>query len=223
MLTIVIPTLDAGDTLAATLAALGGAAFETETIVADGGSGDATRAIAEAAGARLIMAPRGRGVQLAAGAATAAGEWLLFLHADTVPAAGWATAVAGFMADSAHRLCAAHFRFALDDAAPAARRLERLVGWRCRVLGLPYGDQGLLMSRALYDQLGGFRPWPLMEDVDMVRRVGRRRLIALEVAAVTSAAAYRREGYVRRPLRNLACLALYYLGVAPGVIARTYN
>ena len=223
MLSIVIPTLDAGDTLAATLAALGGAAFETETVVADGGSGDATRAIAEAAGARLVAAPRGRGVQLAAGAAEATGEWLLFVHADTVPSAGWAMAAEAFMADPANARRAAHFRFALDDAAPAARRLERLVGWRCRVLGLPYGDQGLLMSRALYDEVGGFRPWPLMEDVDMARRIGRRRLVALEVAAVTSAAAYRREGYGRRPLRNLACLGLYYLGVAPRLIERLYR
>jgi len=223
VLSIVIPTLDAGDTLAATLAALGGTALETETIVADGGSSDATRAIAEAAGARLIAAPRGRGVQLAVGAAETTGEWLLFVHADTVLAAGWAMALEAFMANPANERGAAYFRFALDDAVPAARWLERMVGWRCRVLGLPYGDQGLLMSRALYDEVGRFRPWPLMEDVDMVRRIGRRRLIALEVAAVTSAAAYRREGYGRRPLRNLVCLALYYLGVAPRLIERLYR
>ena len=223
VLSIVIPTLDAGDTLGATLAALGEAAFETEAIVVDGGSRDATRSVAEGAGARFITAPRGRGTQLAAGAVAAGGGWLLFLHADTVPGAGWAAAVEGFMADSANTRRAAHFRFALGDAAPAARRLERLVGWRCRVLGLPYGDQGLLMSRALYDEVEGFRPWPLMEDVDMVRRIGRRRLIAFEVPAITSAVAYRRGGYVRRPLRNLACLALYYLGVAPRLIERLYR
>ena len=77
---------------------------------------------------------------------------------------------------------AGYFAFALDDAAPQARRLERLVAWRCRVLALPYGDQGLLISRALYDAVGGFRPLPLMEDVDLVRRLGRRRLAALPLA-----------------------------------------
>jgi rSAM/selenodomain-associated transferase 2 len=223
VLSIVIPTLDAGDTLGATLAALGEAAFETEAIVADGGSRDATRAVAERAGARFVAAPRGRGTQLAAGAAAAAGAWLLFVHADTVPAAGWAATVEGFMADPANARRAAHFRFVLNDASPAARRLERLVGWRCRVLGLPYGDQGLLMSRAFHDELDGYSPWPLMEDVDMVRRIGRRRLIALDAVAVTSAAAYRRGGYVRRPLRNLVCLALYYLGVVPRLIERLYR
>lgn len=223
MLSIVIPTLDAGDTLGATLAALGEAAFETEAIVADGGSRDATRAVAAGGGGRFVEAPRGRGTQLAAGAAAAVGEWLLFMHADTVLAVGWADAVGAFMADPANARRAAFFRLALDDAAPAARRLERLVGWRCRVLGLPYGDQGLLMSRAFHDELDGYSPWPLMEDVDMARRIGRRHLTALDAVAVTSAAAYRRGGYVRRPLRNLACLALYYLGVAPRLIERFYR
>ena len=71
---------------------------------------------------------------------------------------------------------AGYFDFALDDPTPAARRLERIVAWRCRVLALPYGDQGLLIARSLYDAVGGFAPLPLMEDVDLVRRLGRRRL-----------------------------------------------
>ncbi len=83
------------------------------------------------------------------------------------------------MADPANAGRAAVFRFALDDATPAARRLERVVAWRCRTLGLPYGDQGLLLSRALYDALGGFRALRLMEDVDLIRRVGRARLVFL--------------------------------------------
>ena len=84
----------------------------------------------------------------------------------------------------------------------AARRLERLVAWRCRVLALPYGDQGLLISRALYEAVGGFRPLPLMEDVDLVRRLGRSRLPPLPVPAVTSAERWRREGWRRRSARN---------------------
>ncbi|MEO5375143.1 MAG: glycosyl transferase family 2, partial [Alphaproteobacteria bacterium] len=148
---------------------------------------------------------------------------LLFLHADTRLAPGWAAAAAAFMAEPANAARAAAFRFALDDEAPAARRLERLVAWRCRVLGLPYGDQGLLLSRAFQDELGGFRPLPLMEDVDMVRRIGRRRLVMLEPAAVTSAVRYRRDGYLVRPLRNALCLGLYLAGVPTPVIARLYG
>ena len=113
-------------------------------------------------------------------------------------------------------------RFALDDSSDQARRLERLVAWRCRRMALPYGDQGLLISRALYDQVGGFRPLPLMEDVDLVRRLGRARLRGLEVAAVTSAEKWRRDGWRRRSARNLACLSLWYLGVPPKVIAKVY-
>ena len=124
-------------------------------------------------------------------------------------------------AGSAQR--AAVFRFVVDDEDVAARRLEALVAWRCRALGLPYGDQGLLIHRDLYRRVGGFRPLPLMEDVDIVRRIGARRLVVLEAAALTSAARYRRAGYLRRSLRNLACLGLYFLGVPPRLLVRLYG
>jgi rSAM/selenodomain-associated transferase 2 len=222
-LTIVVPTLDAAARLGATLAACAewrGA----EVVVVDGGSRDGTPDLARAAGARLVEAPRGRGTQLAAGAAAARGAWLLFLHADTRPAPGWAEAVRRFVEDPANRDSrAAYFAFALDDAAPQARRLERMVAWRCRVLALPYGDQGLLVSRTLYQAVGGHRAIPIMEDVDLVRRLGRRRLAALPVAAVTSAERWRRDGWTRRSARNLSCLALWFLGVPPAWIRRLYD
>jgi hypothetical protein len=91
------------------------------------------------------------------------------------------------------------------------------------VLALPYGDQGLLLPRALYDAVGGYRPLPLMEDVDLVRRLGRRRLAALPIQALTSAERWRRDGWRRRSARNLACLSLWFLGVPPRVIARLYS
>ncbi|MBG0808012.1 TIGR04283 family arsenosugar biosynthesis glycosyltransferase [Methylosinus sp. H3A] len=219
-LSIVIPTLDAAATLPRTLTALGA---EDDIIVVDGGSEDASVAIARASGARLEAAPMGRGVQLQAGAEAARGHWLLFLHADTVLEPGWRKAVEIFCADPANRRRAAVFRFALDDESAQARRLERLVAWRVRWLGLPYGDQGLLISRAFYDGLGGFRSLTLMEDVDMVRRVGGKRLTVLPKTALTSAARWRRDGWTRRSLRNLACLALYFLGVPPHVIRRVYG
>jgi hypothetical protein len=115
-----------------------------------------------------------------------------------------------------------HFRFALDDAAPAARRLERAVAWRCRALALPYGDQGLLIHRDLLAAVGGMRPLPLMEDVDLVRRLGRAKLGALDVAALTSAERWRQGGYLARSARNLLCLSLWFLGVPPHRIARIY-
>jgi hypothetical protein len=92
-----------------------------------------------------------------------------------------------------------------------------------RLLALPYGDQGLLISRALYDQIGGYRPLPLMEDVDLVRRLGRRRLAVLPADAVTSAARWRRDGWARRSARNLACLALHRLGMSEERVRKLYG
>lgn len=222
---IVIPTLNAARQIGSCHAALRAAAgrIALDVVVADGGSIDGTAAVASDLSARVIRAPRGRGPQLAAGAQAAEGDWLLFMHADTVLARGWAQAVERFALNPENRERAAYFRFALDDRRPAARRLETLVAWRCRLAGLPYGDQGLLISRAFYEALGGFRELPLMEDVDLVRRVGRRRLVALPVEARSSAERYRRDGYVLRPLRNLACLSGYFLGLPPRLIRRLYG
>ncbi len=214
--TVIIPALNAAASLGAVLAACVG----LPAVVVDGGSTDGTADLARRAGARVVAAPRGRGVQLAAGAAAAEGEWLLFLHADTRPGPGWREAVQAAMHDPTR---AHYFRFALDDPSPEARRLERRVAWRCRVLALPYGDQGLLIHRTLYAEAGGFRPIPLMEDVDLVRRLGRRRLAPMPAAALTSAARWHREGWRRRSARNLLCLSLWFLGLPPGVIRKLYG
>lgn len=219
-LSIVIPTLNAAATLPQTLASLEGA---RDVLVVDGGSEDGTVELARRSGVRVERAPRGRGLQLHAGAEAARGDWLLFLHADTQLESGWTKAVESFCADLANRRKAAAFRFSLDDRSVQARRLEQLVAWRVRWMGLPYGDQGLLISRELYGALGGFRLLPLMEDVDLVRRIGRRRLTVLPIAACTSAARWRRDGWLQRSLRNLTCLALYLLGVPPHVIQRLYG
>jgi rSAM/selenodomain-associated transferase 2 len=213
MLSVIIPALNAAASLRDTLASVAGA---DEMVVVDGGSHDGTPALAGGLGARVMSAPRGRGPQLAAGVAAARGEWLLLLHADTRLEPSWRRAVIGPGQ-------AGYFRFTLDSNDSRARRLERAVAWRSRVLALPYGDQGLLIHRDLLASVGGIRPLPLMEDVDLVRRLGRRRLVALDAAAITSAARWQRQGWYRRSLRNLACLALYFAGVPPRLIARLYG
>lgn len=216
-LSIIIPTFNAEAHLPATLAAI-----ETvgDVIVVDGGSRDATVALATAIGARVLTAPRGRGMQIAAGIAVATRRWMLLLHADTRLRNGWQSAVAAHMALGADR--AGYFRFVLDSSDSRARRLERLVAWRSRTLGLPYGDQGLLIHCDLLHSVGGMKPIPLMEDVDLVRRIGRSRLDALPVDAVTSAAKWERDGYLRHSARNLLCLSLWFAGLPPRLIVPLY-
>lgn len=217
-MTVVIPTLNAAAVLPGTLASLDN---QAEIVVADGGSTDGTRAVASAAAATVVMARRGRGPQLAAGIAAARTPWLLLLHADTRLQTGWEVAAAAHMQATPAR--AGYFRFALDSDDPRARQLERAVAWRCRVLALPYGDQGLLIASALLGAVGGVRPLALMEDVDLVRRLGRTRLTPLAADAVTSAAKWERDGWRKRSARNLLCLALWHAGVPPPVIKRLYG
>ncbi|MFO1162404.1 MAG: TIGR04283 family arsenosugar biosynthesis glycosyltransferase [Reyranellaceae bacterium] len=223
-LDVVIPTLNAGSSLARTLAALGTPDNLSLTItVCDGGSRDDTPSIAREAGARVVTAPAGRGQQLSAGAEAGKAPWLFFLHADSRPADGWSDAVRRFVSDPSNEDRAAYFRLRFDSPDPRARRIERLVRWRSRTLGLPYGDQGLVMTRTFYRRLGGFAGIPLMEDVDLVRRIGRHRLVPLASDMITSARRYVRDGWLLRPLRNLSCLALYFAGVPPHAIQRLYG
>jgi rSAM/selenodomain-associated transferase 2 len=219
-ISVLIPTLNAAASLPATLAALRGEV--AQIILADGGSTDGTPNIARAYGAQVITAPRGRGPQLRAAAEAASQPWLLALHADTCPGAGWQEALAGFIARPEAAKQAGYFRFALDDAAPEARRLEAMVAWRCQWLGLPYGDQGLLIGRDFYETLGGYEAIPLMEDVALIRRIGRKSLVALPADFITSAEKWQRDGWYGRSARNLFCLSLWFAGVSPERIARVY-
>ncbi len=221
-LSVILPSLDAASHLPTTLASLEEAA-PAEILVVDGGSSDGTQALAATLGARVIDCPRGRGPQLRAGGGAAKGDWLLFLHTDTRLEAGWAEEARAFMAVPENQARAAVFRFALDHPAPQARRIERLANWRAQRLALPYGDQGLLISRDFYQALGGFTPLPLMEDVEIVRRIGRKRLTFLQSRAVTSAKRYRLGGWWGRPARNLCLLGAYFLGLPPRLLARLYG
>ncbi len=195
-----------------------------EVLLVDGGSVDATLQIGDDAGAKIISCTRGRGLQLAKGGAQARGPWLLFLHADTTLEPGWSKEAEQFITcHTDQQKAAAAFRFALDDAGVRPRLLEALVGLRCRLFKLPYGDQGLLIEKGYYEQLGGFSDLPLMEDVEFVRRIGGKQIHILSSKAVTSAVRFKNKGYFRRVACNLYCLVLYYAGVAPHKIARRYD
>ena len=218
-ISVVIPALGVGEALRPTLDSVKGCV--DDLVVSDGRSSDHTAAYAKQSGATVVVGERGRGQQLRRGAEIATGDWLLFLHADTVLEEGWIDEARQFIAENGEK--SAVFSFALDDPNPWARMIEKGVALRCRLLALPYGDQGLLISRALYDSIGGYKPISLFEDVDIIRRLGRRRLVRLNSAAVTSSVRYQRGGFLRRPLKNLMLLLFYYLGDSPEKLARLYK
>jgi rSAM/selenodomain-associated transferase 2 len=217
-LSVIIPTLNAAATLPACLASLRpGAALIHDIILVDGGSTDGTTKLAP--GARILHAPASRGGQLRAGIAASSGGFLLLLHADTVLSPNWPEAAAAAMQTPG---IAHYFRFRLDSPAVPARILEAIVALRCRLLRLPYGDQGLLISRARLAAAGGIPDLPLMEDVALARRL-RKTLRPLAATALTSAARYQRDGWLRRPLRNLVCMTLYFAGIPPARIKKLYG
>lgn len=235
MISVIIPTLQAEEDISDILVALMPAVMEgliKEVIVSDGGSDDNSYEICDAMGAVFITGKAGRGYQLAAGGKMAQGKWLLFLHNDTHLEEGWVEAVQDFIRDAHFEMerqaeniasQAAYFRFGLDAKGVMPFLIEKAVALRCRFLGLPYGDQGLLISKAFYDQLGGYDEIPLLEDVVMVRKIGAKSLTCLPAIAKTSARRYHQDGYFKRIGRNFLCIMLYFAGVAPEKISHIYH
>jgi len=189
-----------------------------EVIVVDGGSDVALDRLAgERPDLRLIRTPPGRARQMNAGAGTASGEWLFFVHADSILPSQWLDTFERLP----HEMSGGWFRFALDDPAWQARVIERGVQLRVRVFGLPYGDQGLFVRRPVFEQMNGYRELALMEDVDFVRRLRRQpRVAEIPLPLHTSSRRWRRDGWWPRSARNLALVVLYFVGVAPNRLAR---
>lgn len=214
MLAIVIPALNAEASIAATLQAVFAHDLpQLEVVVVDGGSTDATKLLSTDGGARVLDSSPGRGRQLAFGADNTKAQWLLFLHADTVLPADWEQHVSRFITTPRNAEYAAYFKLAFDDPSRGARRVATLANWRAKAWGLPYGDQGLLIHRDLYADLGGYRAhMDLMEDVDLAQRLGPMRLKPLRAFVTTSAAKYVAGGWWARPLRNILCLGLFLAG-----------
>lgn len=219
MISVIIPTLNETAHLGATLANVRSRLPGAEIIVADGGSDDGTDQIADEAGARLIIAPRGRGPQCIAGTARATGDLLLFLHADTaLPANAAEVLAANFVRPEVQ---IGTFRLAFDDASP----FLRACAWCTRVDSVftRFGDQGIAIRRDFYDELGGFPPWPLFEDVELLRRARRRtRVWSFPAAVTTSARRFRRHGPWRQQLRNGSLVLRYLLGASPESLAAEY-
>jgi rSAM/selenodomain-associated transferase 2 len=222
-ISIVIPTLNAQDTLPACLAALVEglpAGLIREVIVSDGGSTDDTKHIAEATGATVVTGNPSRGGQLRRGSAIAKGDWLMVLHADTVLDPGWSQVVGTHL--DYPGAGTAFFRLAFRATGFAPMWVAGWANFRARLFALPYGDQGLLVRARDYHAAGGFPDQPLMEDVAMVRALPKP-FSPLPVRAVTSAERYQSAGWLRRGTRNIWTLLRYFAGTDPEVLARAYR
>ena len=217
-ISVIVPTLNAETRVPACFGALMegvDAGLIAELIVSDGGSGDDTVRIADAWGAEIVSGPPSRGGQLARGCAQAKGEWFLVLHADTVLAPGWTVPVLEHLRTSK----AGYFKLRFDRGG---RGVAAWANLRARLFGLPYGDQGLLISRRLYQRVGGYADMPLMEDVALARAL-HGQLRPLDAVAITSADKYRQQGWVRRGARNLWTLLRYFAGADVNALAEAYR
>ncbi|MDA1196009.1 MAG: TIGR04283 family arsenosugar biosynthesis glycosyltransferase [Planctomycetota bacterium] len=217
-LAVIVPTLNEGPRLRATLEAIRGASA-VELIVVDGGSRDDTCAVAEAYGARVVHSAPGRAQQMNAGADAAYSGTLLFCHADTHLPPGYEEHVQATLARPRTALGA--FDLALRGPEPGLRRIERAVRRRSRRWLGPYGDQCLFLRRSVFNALRGLRALPILEDLDLVQRARRLGRIEIAAASASSSARYwRRHGFIRGTLRNQAVLLGWYLGIAPATLAR---
>ena len=193
-----------------------------EVIVADGGSSDLTVSTARAHGAKVVHSPPGRGIQMNCGAQAAAGDVLLFVHADTALPQDLDRYIQTALAQR-HTVAGA-FRLRIDDGRRAFRVIERYANWRSRWRQMPYGDQAIFLSSNMFIDIGRYRDMAAMEDLDLVRRLRRAgRIVTVAADAMTSARRWQRDGIWRTTMINQVCILGYRLGICPTRIAAWRN
>jgi rSAM/selenodomain-associated transferase 2 len=219
-LSIIIPALDEATSIGATLDAAARVGCDAEVVVVDGGSADETVRVALLRGARVLTAARGRGSQMHAGALASSGEVLWFLHADTLAPADACERIAEALRDS--RAVGGNFQIRFDGSRRAARFLTWLYP-RLRRLGLAYGDSGFFVRRAAYERAGGFRDFPIFEDLELLRALWRQgRFVQADACVVTSSRRFEGRSFALTFARWSLLQCLYWLGVSPHALARFY-
>ena len=215
---VIVPAIDEEDRLPRALASVGHDE-QVEVIVVDGGSRDGTVAIAEAAGARVIHSPPGRGVQMNAGAQRASAPVLLFLHADTCLPPRWQQHVDRCLSEP--NVAGGAFRLAFNSSHPGLRLIAAGANCRASLRHLPYGDQAIFVRRDTFVELEGFGALPIMEDYQFIRRLRRRGRIAIAPEPVTtSGRRWMDNGLCRTTLVHQCLLIGWHLGVPAEQLAR---
>lgn len=219
-ISIIIPTLNEATTINKVVVSLRELAGEFEIIVADGGSTDDTIRLARNCGVRTIETERGRGRQMNAGAQTASGDVLLFLHADTRLPDGALAMIESLLQNE--RVCGGNFSLVFDGGTREARLLTRIYPL-LRLGGMCYGDSALFVRRSVFDRLGGYRNYPIFEDCDLYRRMRRvGKFVRLPAAAVTSSRRFEGRFVCTFALWTIMQV-LYWLGVNPNRLERWYK
>lgn len=222
MLSIVIPTLNEAAAIGRLLPDLAQMCPEAEAIVVDGGSTDGTQELVRRfPRARLIEASRGRARQMNAGAWTAGGSTILFLHADTVLPPDALHAIAEALRDP--DVVGGRFDVRFDNPRTIFALIATMMNFRSRLTGICTGDQALFVRRQTFDELEGYPDIPLMEDVELSRRLKRRgRMACLRLRVTTSARKWEREGAIRTIALMWTLRFLYWAGVKPARLHRWY-
>ena len=226
MITVIIPTLNEEQALPQTLAAIP-ALDELEIIIVDGGSTDRTISIAETfctqvPTAKLVTSPAGRGRQMNEGAKASRGDALLFLHADTLLPTNVQVVIESALADPA--VVAGRFDVCFDSPSAWGCMISTLMNWRSRLSGIATGDQAIFVRRHIFEQLGGFAEIPLMEDIELSRRLKRvGPIAALDEHVITSFRRWEQQGPLKTILLMWTLRFLYWVGVRPHQLAHFYH
>ena len=221
MVSIIVPALNEAAQIRETLLALESLAGDKEIIVVDGGSEDETKEIAEKLGITVLESARGRGPQQHAGALHARGNVLWFVHADTLPPPHALGDIAAALNDAS--VAGGNFGLTFDGASRAARQLTAIYP-TLRWLNLCYGDSGIFLRRTTYEAIGGFSPFALFEDLDLLKRLRRAgRFVHLKTRIITSSRRFEKKNFALMWGHWTTLQVLYWSGVSPNLLARWYR